>query len=49
VNGTNIHKNSRRLSLGKAHDREFQRTEVLEESVRDLIRAISSRAKASVD
>jgi len=49
VNGTNIHKNSRRLSLGKAHDREFQRTEVLEESVRDLIRAISTRAKASVD
>jgi copper homeostasis protein len=49
VNGTNIHKNSRRLSLGKAHDREFQRTEVLEESVRDLIRAISTRAKANVD
>jgi copper homeostasis protein len=49
VNGTNIHNNSRRLSLGKAHDPEFQRTEVLEESVRDLIRAISSRARAKAD
>lgn len=49
VNGKNIHRNSRRLSLGKAHDREFQRTEVLEESVRDLIRAISTRAKVNVD
>ena len=48
VNAT-IHKNSRRLSLGKAQDREFQRTEVLEESVRDLIRAISSRAQGNHD
>jgi copper homeostasis protein len=49
VNGTNDHKNSRRLSLGKAQGREFQRTEVLEQSVRDLIRAISSRTAAKVD
>jgi len=47
VNGANLHKNSRRLSLGKAQDPEFQRTEVLEESVRDLIRAISSRVRAN--
>lgn len=49
VNGANIHNNSRRLSLGKAQGREFQRTEVLEQSVRDLIRAISSRTAAKVD
>jgi len=49
VNGTNLHKNSRRLSLGKAQDREFQRTEVREESVRDLVRAISSRARANAE
>ena len=49
VNGANIQKNSRRLSLGKAQDREFQRTEVLEESVRDLIRAIPARTPAKVD
>jgi copper homeostasis protein len=49
VNGANIHKNSPRLSLGKAHDPEFQRTEVLEESVRDLIRAISTTARAKAD
>lgn len=49
VNSTNTHKNSRRLSLGRAHDREFQRTEVLEQSVRDLIRAVSSRATAKVE
>jgi copper homeostasis protein len=49
VNGANLHKNSPRLSLGKAQDREFQRTEVLEESVRDLIRALSARSEAKVD
>ncbi len=49
VNGVNPHNNSRRLSLGKAQDLEFQRTEVLEESVRDLVRAISSTAKANAD
>jgi len=49
VNGTNSHNNSRPLSLGKAQGREFQRTEVLEKSVRDLIRAISSRTPAKVD
>jgi copper homeostasis protein len=36
------HQNSRRLSLGKAAEREFQRTQVLEESVRALVREISS-------
>jgi copper homeostasis protein len=40
VNRSAAHQNVRRLSLGKA-DSEFQPTEVLEESVRDLIRAIS--------
>jgi copper homeostasis protein len=35
-----IHQNSRRLLLGKASEHEFQRTEVLEESVRDLIREV---------
>jgi len=45
----NSHKNSRRLSLGRAQEREFQRTEVLEQSVRDLIRAISSRTTAKVE
>ena len=49
VNSTNTHKNSRRLSLGRAQEREFQRTEVLEQSVRDLIRAISARTEANVD
>jgi copper homeostasis protein len=40
---TSIYQNSRRLSLGKAAETESQRTHVLEESVRDLIREISSR------
>ncbi|HXJ88365.1 MAG TPA: copper homeostasis protein CutC [Candidatus Binatia bacterium] len=42
VSGANMNHTPRRLSLGKAQDREFQQTEVLEENVRDLIRAISS-------
>jgi copper homeostasis protein len=37
------------LSLGKAQDREYQRTEVLEESVRKLKRAISAEAQAKLD
>jgi len=37
-----LHQNSR-LSLGKAQGREYQRTEVLEESVRNLRRAIDAR------
>lgn len=49
VNRSNDHKNSRRLTLGKAQGREFQQTEVLEQSVRDLVRAISSRTAAKVD
>lgn len=49
VNSSNGHKNSRRLSLGKAQGREFQRTEVLEQSVRDLIRAISIHTETKVD
>lgn len=43
-----IHQNSRGLSLGKAAEREFQRTQVLEESVRELVREISS-TKASAE
>lgn len=49
VNSTGAHHNSRRLSLGKAQGRELQRTQVLEESVRELIRAISVRAEVKVD
>jgi copper homeostasis protein len=49
VNGSKAHKNSRPLSLGRAKGREFQRTEVLEENVRGLVRAISSRTEAKVD
>jgi copper homeostasis protein len=49
VNGDHVHKSSRRLSLGKTQDPEFQRTEVLEQSVRDLIRAISSRTGGKMD
>ena len=49
VSSSKIHKNSRGLSLGKAQGREFQRTEVLEGSVRDLIRAIAARTEAKVD
>jgi len=41
--------NSHRISLGKAQESEFQRTQVLEENVRELIRAVSSRANATVD
>ena len=43
-----VHRNSR-LSLGKAQGREYERTQVLEDSVRQLIRAISSRTEAKVD
>ena len=43
-----VHRNSR-LSLGKAQGREYERTQVLEESVRGLIRAISSGTEAKVD
>ena len=43
------HPNSRRLSLGKAPEHGFQRTQVLEESVRDLVRAISSGAETKLD
>lgn len=39
-----LHRNSRRLSLGKAAEQEFQRTHVLEQSVRDLVREISEPA-----
>jgi len=39
-----LHRNPR-LSLGKAQTDEYQRTEVLEESVRKLNRAISSRVE----
>ena len=42
------HRNSR-LSLGKAQGREYQRTQVLEESVRELIRAIAAGKEAKVD
>ena len=49
VSGSTAHSNSRGLSLGKAQGREFQRTQVLEESVRELVRAISSRTEAKVD
>ncbi|HTT23439.1 MAG TPA: copper homeostasis protein CutC [Candidatus Sulfotelmatobacter sp.] len=42
VSGANMNHNPRRLSLGKAQDSEFQRTEVLEQNVRDLVRATSS-------
>ena len=49
VDSSNGHKNSRRLSLGKAQDREFQRTEVLEQSVRQLMRAISLPIEAKID
>jgi copper homeostasis protein len=41
--------NSRRVSLGKAQEDEFPRTQVLEENVRELIRAVSSGAAAKVD
>jgi copper homeostasis protein len=44
-----IHHNSRQLSLGKAAEREFKRTQVLEESVRELIREISSTTKAPAE
>jgi hypothetical protein len=37
-----LHQNPR-LSLGKAQGREYQRTEVLEESVRKLRRAIDAK------
>lgn len=40
-----LHRNPR-LSLGKIQGREYQRTEVLEESVRKLNRAICARAEA---
>jgi len=40
-----VQQNSRVLSLGKAADREFQRTQVLEESVRSLVREISATAQ----
>jgi copper homeostasis protein len=43
-----LHRNSR-LSLGKAQGREYHRTQVLEESVRELIRAIASGKEAKVD
>jgi copper homeostasis protein len=43
-----VHRNSS-LSLGKAPASEYHRTEVLEGSVRELIRAISSGTKAKVD
>lgn len=43
-----IHRNAR-LSLGKAQGREYQRSEVLEESVRKLRRAISSQEAAQLD
>ncbi|HTS36886.1 MAG TPA: copper homeostasis protein CutC [Candidatus Solibacter sp.] len=43
------HHNSRSLSLGKAAEREFQRTQVLEESVRELIREISSVTKVRAE
>ena len=43
-----VHRNAR-LSLGKAQGREYQRTQVSEESVRALIRALSSRTEAKVD
>jgi len=49
VNSSKNHKNSRRLSLGKTQGVEFQPTEVLEQSVRDLIGAISSRTAAKLD
>lgn len=49
VNHSRLHQNSRRLSLGKAAEHEFQRTQVLEETVRELIRAISSGTEAKVD
>lgn len=42
------HQNSRRLSLSKSQGDESQRTQVLEESVRDLIQTISSRTEARV-
>ena len=43
-----VHRNSH-LSLGKAQGREYERTQVLEDSVRQLIRAISSRTEAKVN
>ncbi len=43
-----VHRNNG-LSLGKAQGREYHRTEVLEESVRKLKRAISSRFEAKPD
>jgi copper homeostasis protein len=41
--------NLRRVSLGKAQENESQRTQVLEENVRELIQAVSPGAKAKVD
>jgi len=41
------HRNAR-LSLGKAQGREYQRTQVVEEDVRELIRSISSGIEAKV-
>jgi len=46
---SDAHDNFRSLSLGKAQGPGFQRTEVLEKSVRDLIRAVSSKSKAKMD
>jgi copper homeostasis protein len=49
VTSSMVRPNSRRVSLGKAQEGEFPRTQVLEESVRELIRAVSSRAEAKAD
>jgi len=43
-----LHRNPH-LSMGKAQGREYQRTQVLEESVRELNRALSLGAKAKLD
>jgi copper homeostasis protein len=43
-----IPSNSRRLSLGKGQGLEFQRTQVMEESVHALIESISSLAAAKM-
>jgi copper homeostasis protein len=43
-----LRRNSR-VSLGKAQGLEYQRTQVLEQSVRKLSRAISSQAEATLD
>jgi len=47
VNSPMLHRNSS-LSLGRAQGREYQRTQVVEEDVRELIRSISSGAEAKV-